>query len=136
VELCRSLPEPNEADLSPRADVTRTPSKSARAAEIKKLRSSRAYRSSADRYRKSCHQQNRGRGSPCWLCGQDINYLLPHPHPASFSVDHSIPVNERPDLILDTNLWRPSHLSCNSARGGMNEDIYGPGALGFPSEVF
>lgn len=121
-------------ETAPRPNLTRNVTKTPRAIEIRKIRSSHAYKSASEKFRKACSQGRRGQGEPCWLCGQDINYHLKFPHPGSFSVDHSIPVNDRPDLILDTTLWKPSHFSCNSARGGMDDDIYGPGALGSPSE--
>jgi hypothetical protein len=34
------------------------------------------------------------------------------------------------------NNWAASHFTCNSARGGMDEDVFGPGALGQASEVW
>lgn len=131
IDLLADTPE-----TAPRANLTRTVTKTPRAVEIRKIRSSHAYKSASEKFRKTCSQQNRGQGKPCWLCGQDINYQLRFPHPGSFSVDHVIPVNERPELILDVSNWAASHFSCNSARGGMDDDIYGPGALGLASEVW
>lgn len=124
-------------ETAPRADVTRAPVKTPRAVEVRKVRSSHAYKTVTEKFRRDCSQQRNSdgsRGAACWLCGQAINYLLKGPHPASFSVDHMIAANERPDLMLDVNNFKPSHFGCNSARGGMGEDIYGPGALGAPSE--
>lgn len=128
IDLLADTPE-----TAPRADLARNVTKSPRAVEIRKIRSSTPYKKASEQFRKKC-SSFRGGGAPCWLCGQSINYHLRFPHPGSFSVDHSIPVNERPELIMDTTLWKPSHFSCNAARGGMNDDLYGPGALGTPSE--
>lgn len=122
---------------APRARLGRSGVRPPRAVEIRKIRSSHTYRSAVEKFRKTCSQKRNkdgSRGAACWLCGQDINYSVKFPHPGSFSVDHSIPVNDRPDLIMDTTLWMPSHFSCNSARGGMDDDLYGPNALGVSSE--
>ena len=129
IDLLADTPE-----SAPRADLSRTATRTPRAVEIRKIRSSHTYKSASEKFRKACSQQNRGQGAPCWLCGQAIQYSLRFPHPGSFSVDHVIAVNERPELILDVSNWAASHFSCNSARGGMGEDLLGPGALGVPSE--
>lgn len=121
-------------ESAPRPNLARNPVKSPRAVEIRRIRSSHAYKSGVEKFRRACSQDRRGRGAACWLCGQDINYLLRFPHPGSFSVDHIISADERPDLMLDVSNWAASHFSCNSARGGMDDDVYGPGALGAPSE--
>lgn len=124
------------SELNPRADLTRQPARSASQVEIRKMRSTHQYKDGVAKFRKRMSQMNGGKGAPCWLCGQDVVYALRFPHPGSFSVDHSVPAEERPDLFFDTTLWRASHFSCNSARGGMEDDIFGPGALGQPSEVW
>ena len=42
----------------------------------------------------------------CWLCGK----------PGADSVDHKVPLVERPDLRLDRSNLRAAHLKCNSGR--------------------
>ena len=122
---------------APRADLTRIQQpRTLVQLEVKKMRSSYRYKTGSEQFRRRMSQMNGGRGAPCSLCGQEISYSIPHPHPASFSVDHSVSAHERPDLFFDQNLWKPAHLGCNSARGGAAEDLLGPGALGNPSEVF
>jgi 5-methylcytosine-specific restriction endonuclease McrA len=59
----------------------------------------------------------RARRSPCWLCGQPINYSLPPSDPASFSVDHVEPLSKRPDLAEEPTNLRAAHSRCNKARG-------------------
>lgn len=71
--------------------------------------------------------------APCWLpdCGRPIDYTLQSPHPESFSVDHAIPVAERPDLAEDPANFRPAHLDCNKRRGTGDPNA---ADLGQPSE--
>ena len=129
------LADTQESYPRPEAKIAE-PARTAKQIEIRKMRKTAKYRGLADKFRSSCAGAGKGRGAKCWLCGNDISYVLKFPHPASFSVDHSIPAEERPDLFYDTGLWRPAHFSCNSARGGQGEDLFGPGALGDPSEVW
>lgn len=60
-------------------------------------------------------------GLTCWICGQGISPDIPHPHPASLSIDH---VHRRCDGGSDdlTNL-RPAHLHCNCGRGNRRPDL-------------
>ncbi|MCV7392528.1 hypothetical protein [Mycolicibacterium porcinum] len=51
-------------------------------------------------------------------------------HPESWSLDHKLPVKERPELIPDRNNWAGAHWSCNHDRGYSMELNIGPGALG------
>ena len=53
---------------------------------------------------------------PCWLCGGKIDYLLRDGADA-FELDHYYPVSLYPDLAEDPAGFRPSHRSCNRARG-------------------
>jgi 5-methylcytosine-specific restriction endonuclease McrA len=56
-----------------------------------------------------------GRGyPPCHLCGQSIDYSLRAPHPASFEVDHIIPLSRGGADTL-ANL-AASHRACNRAK--------------------
>lgn len=76
---------------------------------------SRRYKKLKAEFRADCEDK----GLPCWLpeCGQPIDYTLKAPHPDSFSVDHAIPVADRPDLAEDPANFRPAHLDCNKRRG-------------------
>lgn len=60
----------------------------------------------------------------CWLCGKSINKALPYKDPTtgqvnrwSWSLDHVVPIDERPDLALDRSNARAAHVTCNNARG-------------------
>ena len=77
-------------------------------------RSSRGWRAIAERFRRECES----RGDACWMCGQPILYDQdPGLHPDAFHVDHYYPVSKYPELALDVGNLRPSHRSCNIARG-------------------
>lgn len=83
--------------------------------------SNRGWRAIAARFRAECEQV----GAACWMCGQPILYDQdPGSHPDAFHVDHFHPVSTHPELALDAGNLRPSHRSCNIARGN------GPPPLG------
>lgn len=68
------------------------------------------------------HQRNRNRylaeeTTTCWLCAQPIDMSLPKSDPASFELDHVEPLSLRPELRFDPAGTRPSHRTCNRARG-------------------
>lgn len=52
----------------------------------------------------------------CWLCGGRIDYLLRDGADA-FELDHYYPVSLYPQHEEDPAGFRPSHRSCNRARG-------------------
>jgi 5-methylcytosine-specific restriction endonuclease McrA len=54
---------------------------------------------------------------PCWLCGQPIDYELPHTHPMHYQYDHAFPRSTHPELEFDPSNGRPSHARCNKSRG-------------------
>lgn len=68
-------------------------------------------------FRKLQTTLRREQRQPCWLCDQPIDYTLRYPHPESFSADHVVPVEARPDLALVYSNLRQAHLSCNKERG-------------------
>jgi hypothetical protein len=106
-----------------------------RTQEIRRIRSSHQYQDAVARFRRECqnHRNEDGtRGAHCWLDGDPIDYSYKYPHPMSFSMDHAIPVKERPDLILDPGNFRPSHLDCNHRRGTDEPAL----DLGTPSETW
>lgn len=76
---------------------------------------SRRYKKRRAEFRDACEKDQ----LPCWLpwCGKPIDYSLRSPHPDSWSLDHAIPVSERPDLAEDPANFRPAHLTCNKQRG-------------------
>lgn len=57
--------------------------------------------------------------------GQPIDYSLASgpDEPESFSVDHAIPYELRPDLLEDKANFRPSHWICNSVRQSGTADL-------------
>ena len=67
----------------------------------------------------------RQRGLPCAICGQEIDYSLPHGDPLSFEVDEIIPVSKywlgnyrsKEECALDVNNCRAVHRICNQRRG-------------------
>jgi 5-methylcytosine-specific restriction endonuclease McrA len=73
---------------------------------------SRAQRNTATRDR---HRAVLRRGKPpCGICGQDIDYTLPHLDPGEFVVDHIIPL-ARGGLDELENL-QPAHRHCNRVK--------------------
>lgn len=78
------------------------------------------------------HNPDGSIGAPCWLDGSDIDYSLKYPHPFSWSLDHAIPVKERPDLLMDVENFRHSHLDCNIGRGTDEPNI----DIGKPTEAW
>ena len=51
---------------------------------------------------------------PCWICGQPIDYTLPHLDPGAFVVDHVIPLDKGgPDTLGNK---RAAHRACNRAK--------------------
>jgi 5-methylcytosine-specific restriction endonuclease McrA len=59
----------------------------------------------------------RRRRSPCYICGQRIDYDLVYPHPDSCSVQHVKSRHLFPHLTWDRSNWEPAHLTCNKAAG-------------------
>lgn len=51
---------------------------------------------------------------PCSLCGQDIDYTLPHLDPMSFVVDHILPVARGGGDELDNKA--AAHRACNESK--------------------
>lgn len=79
-------------------------------------RSTRRYRQLKATFRAACTEV----GSPCWLCGEPIDYSIRVPpggyHPDAFEPDHAFPVVTHPELAEDPGNLRPSHADCNRKR--------------------
>ena len=58
----------------------------------------------------------RSQGLPCALCGEPIDYDLPHGHPMAFEVDEIIPVSLGGDPLSKENT-QPTHRICNERKG-------------------
>lgn len=54
---------------------------------------------------------------PCFICGQPIDYTLPHDDPDAFTVEHIHPRSSHPHLVNDPGNCVPAHARCNKARG-------------------
>ena len=105
------------------------------AAAARAARSSGEYQRAREKYlyRAKHHRNKNGTtGSPCWLCGDHINYQLKFPHPRSWSLDHAIPIKDNPALFLEPGNFRSAHLDCNEQRGSDSPRI----ELGEPSEIW
>lgn len=51
---------------------------------------------------------------PCGICGQDIDYTLPHLDPKSYVVDHVTPLNKGGTDTLDNK--QAAHRDCNRTK--------------------
>lgn len=51
---------------------------------------------------------------PCAICGDDIDYSLPHLDPGEFTVDHIIPLNKGGTDTLDNK--QAAHRKCNRTK--------------------
>lgn len=62
-------------------------------------------------------EKSRRAGAACWICRQAIDYSLPPDHVDAFNLDHRLPRADFPELTEVPSNFRPSHGSCNKARG-------------------
>lgn len=53
---------------------------------------------------------------PCGICGQPIDYTLPHLDPRSFVVDHIIPLNPKYGGTDTIDNKQAAHRDCNRAK--------------------
>jgi 5-methylcytosine-specific restriction endonuclease McrA len=53
----------------------------------------------------------------CWICGGDIDRTLPAKNKWSWTLDHVVPLAQRPELAFDESNLRPAHMWCNAKRG-------------------
>lgn len=68
--------------------------------------------------RTKIRQALKATGGPCDLCGQPIDYSLPHFHPDAFEVDEKVPVSLGGNPLDMDNVQR-AHRKCNLERGNM-----------------
>lgn len=133
-------PEADDADLRAEAMVwSEGEWRALKGSDTDGDRQSWVYRNKRDEFRKWCEVQpdilpdgTRVMGKKCWLCNKPIDYRLPYPHPDCWSLDHKIPVADRPDLFLDENNWEAAHLDCNKRRGTDEPHL----DLGVPSRIW
>ena len=55
--------------------------------------------------------------APCYICGQSIDYTLPHNHKRAYTTGHLVPPRDAPHLALALSNLRPAHRDCNSRLG-------------------
>ena len=71
-----------------------------------------------DRHRKAIAQGK----PPCGICGEPIDYQLPHTDPRSFVVDHIIPLSASDDDSLANK--QAAHRDCNRDKSNtMNHQV-------------
>lgn len=92
---------------------------------------SRRYRNDLKWFRAKCAKE----GAPCWICGQEIDYSVPHRDPITgffnddaFELDHLYTRKDYPELAEDRGNYRPSHRGCNNRRGA-SKTVGGLGTL-------
>lgn len=69
----------------------------------------------------------------CHICGEPIDYTIPASSaPLSWEPDHIVAFSKAPELELDLNNIRPSHMRCNRQRGNGSND----GAIGQRSRIW
>ena len=61
---------------------------------------------------------------PCGICGEPIDYELPHTDPMSYVVDHIIPLNKGGTDTLDNK--QAAHRLCNRFKSDKTEDDFAP----------
>ena len=84
--------------------------------------------------RRQVWDRDRKAKAPCHICGGSIDYSLrPSSCPDSWEPDHIIPVSKRPDLELDMNNIKASHMRCNRARG---DGTNGENNIGMQSRIW
>lgn len=60
-------------------------------------------------------------GAPCHICGEVIDYSLPHLAPGAFVVDHIVPLSRGGTDTLDNKA--PAHRSCNGIKAASIEPV-------------
>ena len=61
------------------------------------------------------HRATIAKGKPaCGICGEPIDYTLPHTDPQSYVVDHIVPYSASKDDTSSNK--QPAHNACNAAK--------------------
>jgi len=70
--------------------------------------------------RERAFRRDRGRGAPCHICGQEIDYGRglsgKNYDPEAYEPDHLLPVALYPEFELDLSNIAPAHARCNRSR--------------------
>ena len=93
--------------------------RSRREVELAKHTTSRRFQ----KLRKEFFEQGKRDNSPCWICGQPIDYSIPNVDPVSGKInweahqlDHLLPQSKYPEHAEDLANARHSHSRCNNDR--------------------
>ena len=62
--------------------------------------------------------------APCIICGEDIDYSLPHLDPMSFVIDHIIPLNKGGADVIEN--VAAAHRTCNRTKSDKLPEQPGP----------
>lgn len=85
------------------------------------------------RVREMAWNRDRKARAVCHICGEPINYSIPASSaPLSWEPDHVLPFAKNPELELDLNNIKASHMRCNRQRGTGAQDM----ALGQRSRLW
>ena len=83
--------------------------------------------------RKLALERDRKARAPCHICGEPIDYTIePSSAPLAWEPDHLVPFAKAPELELDLNNIKASHMRCNRQRGTGAQDM----ALGRRSRIW
>lgn len=73
--------------------------------------------------RKLAYERDRKARAVCHICGERIDYTIkPSSAPLAWEPDHIQPFSRAPELELDLNNIKASHMRCNRQRGNGNND--------------
>ena len=84
--------------------------------------------------RKQAWDRDRKARAVCHICGQPIDYSVrPSSEPWAWEPDHVLPVSQHPELELDLNNIKASHMECNRAR---SDNKFASVDLGMQSRIW
>lgn len=67
------------------------------------------------------HRRQIAKGEPpCGICGEDIDYTLPHHDRREYVVDHIVPLSRGGADTLDNK--QPAHRDCNERKAAKTSD--------------
>ena len=70
----------------------------------------------SDQLSKRLLKQARANNTPCYICGQKINYQTHYNAPDAPTVDHIRSWRDHPELRLDPGNQAIAHRSCNTSK--------------------